>query len=577
MSNYRLTSYKYLLLFFSAILFLSGCSAVKKLNESDYLLNKNIIKTDRSELREQATSIIKQKPNRKILGVFRFHLGIYNLANTGKETKFKNWVKRTIGEAPVLLDTLLTVKSREQLKIFMQNKGYFNASVTDSIIYKPRKKVNVLYEIKSGDPYKFRNIRYQIADYTVEQIVLADTINTLIKSGNNYDAGVLQKERDRINTILKNKGYYFFNQQYISFSIDTSLQSNQADVYLLISKETTNPQDDTISVKTGLPFQPYTIRKVYIQTDYDPIGKHDIIPRDTIVNGDYTFMYSTNKLLYKPNLLTRHVFIKPGSPFRQADLEDTYRHLQDLDNFKFINIKYSLAKDVNPNTHQLDCEILLTPSARQDYKLELEGTYSGGNIGIPINISYRNKNIFKGSELLEVKLKAGLERQLLIADTTLENQTNLPFFNAYEIGPEVSIAVPRFLIPFRLSKDYVYSNPTTNFSSAYNHQQRLEYIRTLTNLSYSYSWKQNNRVRHFVYPAEINFVKVNLQPAFEQKLLELGDPALIKSYDDQLITNGRYTFIFNNQDLFRVRNHAYFKLNLEFAGNLRFCQLLNQV
>lgn len=567
MNSYRLKPFKHLFIFFSAVIFLSACSAVKKLNESDHLLNKNIIKIDLSELREQASSIIKQKPNRKILGVFRFHLGIYNLANTGKETKFKNWVKRTIGEAPVLLDTMLTEKSREQLEIFMQNKGYFKATVTDSIIYKPRKKANVEYVIKSGSPYLIRNIRYQIADEAMEKIVMADTANNLIKRGNNCDQGVMQKERDRINTVLKNKGYYFFNQQYISFSLDTNLQSYQADVYLLISKETSNPQDDTVSVKTGLPFQPYTIRKVYIQTDYDPIGKHDLVPHDSLISGDYTFMYSTLGLLYKPGLLLRHVFIKPGAIFRQADLEETYRHLQDLENFKFINIKYSLAKDTALTAHQLNCDILLTPSARHDYKLEGQVTYSGGNYGGAGIVSYRNKNTFKGSELFEFRIKGGLEKQILIADTTLESQTHIPFFNTYEIGPEISLAIPRFLIPFHLSKEYVYSNPTTNFTSAYNVQQRLEFKRTLANLSYSYSWKQSARIRHFVYPAEISFVKVFKTPAFRKKLDDFNDAALSNIYKDQLITNGRYAIIYNNQDLYKSRSHTYIKLNLEFAGN----------
>ena len=230
--------YKYPLIIFSALIFLAGCSAVKRINKSDHLLNKNSVKINRPELHEQASAIIKQKPNRRILGLFRFHLGIYNLANTGRETKFKRWVKRTIGEEPVLLDTTLTEKSSTQLQIFMQNKGYFNASVSDTIHYKPNKKANVLYEIKSGDPYLFRDLHYQIADEMVKKIVLADSINTLIKKGNNYDAGMIQKERERINVVMKNKGYYFFNQQYISFSIDTNLQSNEADVYLLISKET---------------------------------------------------------------------------------------------------------------------------------------------------------------------------------------------------------------------------------------------------------------------------------------------------------------------------------------------------
>ena len=40
-----------------------------------------------------------------------------------------------IGEAPVILDTFLTNTSVKQLKKYCANNGYFNAVVTDSIVY----------------------------------------------------------------------------------------------------------------------------------------------------------------------------------------------------------------------------------------------------------------------------------------------------------------------------------------------------------------------------------------------------------------------------------------------------------
>src|SRR5687767_6899183 len=102
----------------------SSCSPVKHLGPDAYLLNKNIIKSDKKELNEGFKSILKQKPNRKILGIFRFHLGVYTLANKGRQTRFKKWVKRTIGEEPVVLDTELTRKSHAQVLLYAQNEGY---------------------------------------------------------------------------------------------------------------------------------------------------------------------------------------------------------------------------------------------------------------------------------------------------------------------------------------------------------------------------------------------------------------------------------------------------------------------
>ena len=117
-----------------------ACNVTRSIPEGQHLLDKNIIKSDRTEFNENVNSIIKQKPNRKILGIFRFHLGVYNLSQIGKETKFKKWLKTAIGEQPVLLDTGLTFKSTQQISIFFQNNGYFNADINDTTIYKKKKK-----------------------------------------------------------------------------------------------------------------------------------------------------------------------------------------------------------------------------------------------------------------------------------------------------------------------------------------------------------------------------------------------------------------------------------------------------
>lgn len=130
-----------------------SCSPLKGLRDGETLLNKNIIKIDKPELKDGIRSILKQKPNRKILGVFRFHLSVYALANKENDSsKFRNWIKNTIGEKPVILDPGLTSKSTIQIHQFMINSGYFNAKVTDTTIYKRRKKANVYYQITAGDP-----------------------------------------------------------------------------------------------------------------------------------------------------------------------------------------------------------------------------------------------------------------------------------------------------------------------------------------------------------------------------------------------------------------------------------------
>jgi len=550
-----------------ALLFLSSCNVFKTIPEGQHLLNKNIIKTDRSELNENVNAILKQKPNRKILGLFRFHLGVYNLATLGKETKFKKWVKTAIGEEPVLLDTGLTHKSREQIEILFQNNGYFNASVTDSTVYK-RKKAKVYYKIKSGEPYKIRNIQYNIADSNIQKIILNDQTTSLISSGKVFSNNLLQSELTRITTKLRNLGYYNFNSQYIYFDIDSSLRSNQVDLWMIISNPQVKANDSVSTIDLGLHEKSY-IKEVIVEVDFDPIQNVMVADKDTTYTSNLIFI-SKGKLQYTHSAkhLAEHIFIKKDSIFSQENFDLTYRRLSDLGIFRFVNIRTEiLVKSESDSLNPLRCFILLSPQARQEFKAEVEGTNSGGNFGIAGNLVYKNKNIFKGAETLTMKIKGGLEIQQNFGDTTYESTRQLALFNAYEIGPELSLTFPRGLWPFNNKHQEKVDNPTTSISAGFNTQNRPEYYRQLVNLSYYYTIKTTLYNRFYFYPAEINYLNVKLDPIFLLQLQKLQDPTIILGYSNQFIADGRISYLFNNQDLNKRSKYFFFRVNLEFAGN----------
>ena len=88
--------HKVLLFVLGVVLFYS-CSPVKYVPEKEYLLDKVTLKTDtkgvsKSEIKRN----IRQRPNTRILGVLRFHLGLYNLSGKNGEKRFNKWL-RSIG------------------------------------------------------------------------------------------------------------------------------------------------------------------------------------------------------------------------------------------------------------------------------------------------------------------------------------------------------------------------------------------------------------------------------------------------------------------------------------------------
>jgi hypothetical protein len=296
------------ILSFLSIVFLSGCSATKSVPDGKHLLCKNTIKTDRPELKENFNAVIKQKPNRKIFGFVRFHLSVYNFAFGGKETKFNNWLKTTVGEEPVLIDTSKVRKSREQLLTLLQNNGFFDAVASDSVEYW-KKKSFVYYYLQGNTPYTFLKLKYNITDSLVRQVVLQNDSLTLIHKGDNYSSGTLQKERDRVTALLRNTGFAAFNSQYIRFVVDTGFKSNQAEVTMLIS----NPNPTEEQIKNGVtPHHLLGVNKrISIDMDYEPIDLNRIANSDSAVFNTYVFYPNRETVfLYKFNRLTDHIYIQ---------------------------------------------------------------------------------------------------------------------------------------------------------------------------------------------------------------------------------------------------------------------------
>src|SRR5512133_2804443 len=98
------------------VILLGSCNSTRFVPEGKYLLNRISVKVDDQDFkREELKAHIRQKENLRILGVLKFHLGVYNLSSGKKES---GWLKR-IGEAPVLYDEMQTQKSKDQLIIFL--------------------------------------------------------------------------------------------------------------------------------------------------------------------------------------------------------------------------------------------------------------------------------------------------------------------------------------------------------------------------------------------------------------------------------------------------------------------------
>jgi len=558
---------------------ISSCRPTKHLPEGSALLRKNHIHYDGKVLEtDELANVVKQKPNKFLFGFIPFYLGLYNFGMTSeKEKGLRAWMRR-VGEPPVVYDTLMREKSTEQLQLYLFKQGYFNATVTDSVVYKTRpsqrkidkgkrirKKAYVHYYLNPGEAYSIRKKRFKISDTKILKPIMRTATNdkdskSFLKPGDRYVEENLTKERARIETSMRNEGYYNFSREFVFFELDSTGNDYEIDVTIVVENPTKNSvteagKDTVIRV----PHEKFYMRHIYVNTSGEGFDSTytDTTRIDSIVylhNGIPNF---------RGRIISRAIFIKSDTTFSQRDINYTYSRLQALRAFRRINI--DIQKNYSsPNS--LDAYINLSPSKRRNLTIETEATNRQGNLGIQGNVRLRNKNAFRGAEILQTKILGGLEAQQF-SEIQEEQTGESSIFNTIEYGAELSLFIPQLLVPKRFNENPNFESPQTNISLLVNHREQPAFDRTLLTLSYSYQWKPTQRQSITFTPLSISYININKRLYFENALQASNNPVLINSYQNHFIQGSAIEYGFTNKTNNEYRNYIWLETKLETAGN----------
>ncbi len=569
----------YLLMVFTA--FLYACNPSSKLPEGKYLLVKNDIKVKGKGVgSSQLKGYLVQPENKKFLGVFDLNLWIYNQTAGGKSTGFKRWLRRSAGEPPSIYNAPDVLISQRQMKKYLENKGFFNAEIANKTRYK-KKKTRVTYEVELKKPYRIRNYFKYSSDDTIRRIVLEDATNSLIKKGNRYDFYVLEKERSRLNKMLRNKGYFFISEDFISFQIDSSLNSHELDISMIISQPDGRPASDSLIVDK-LFRKRFRINDIFIYPQLDPLHSNRNY-RDTLeyvrmhyrhkgdTLGVYRFLYS-QKPIVRSKTLVPSIYFGYRDFYSEFDVDKTSTALRTLPIFRYVQVSF----DTLPGTlaappgviGQLNCHIDMAKAKRNSFLIETEATNSAGMLGLAGNLVLKNKNIFHGAEVFSIRLKGALEMQQSLDQA--EEQKDFFFFNTVETGIEASLYFPRFLGPISPQRFPRYFRPRTSVLTGLNYQRRPDYERTIAKASLGYEWNQNQQVTHYLFPLEVNAVKIFPSEEFLERLEEIDNPRLTSQYSDHMIFALKYSYVKNTQQRGSFSNFHYMRFNFESSGNLLY-------
>ena len=547
------------------VLTVASCSNTKFLEDGQFLytgsnleiIGDSISSANKKELKEQLKENIIPKPNSSFLGL-RPRLYIYNITKEPTKPKgIRNWFKNKVGEKPVLLGDVDIEFNKEILVNYSENKGYFNAKSTSDTISK-NKKAEINYKVYPKNRYYISQVNFPKDTMPAIQAAITETKDkSLLKAGEPFDLDVIKNERNRIDTQLKEKGFYYFHPDNIIVQADSTVtKDHKVELFVKLKKNTPTEATEQYTIDNVFVFPNYNIRDIRQKKYSVPMIKDSAVQ---YLANDFYMVDPENK--FKPKVFDRVLYFKKGDLYNRKDHNLTLNRLISLGVFKFVKNEFVISDSVQ---NKFDAYYLLTPKELQSLRLEVLGRTNSANYGGgELNLNWTHRNFLKGAEQLKASLYGAFDVQL-----GGPKDAN----NMFRAGFNTQLSFPRIIAPFRFnsSSEFV---PRTNINLGYEYQNRTK-LYTLHNFktSFGYVWKENARKEHDLKVIDVTLVSPEkiTEEYYNQIYDEFGNvknPSLKRVVDKQLIFGPTYAYTYTNTMLPK-KNTFYYRGQVDLSANL---------
>jgi outer membrane protein assembly factor BamA len=526
----------------------SACNTTKNIPEGDYLY-KGVKWETRDgkidkDIKTDMVKVARPKPNATILGI-PYKLIIFNLLPEPKKQKGLLYkLKYRWAEKPVLLSQVRPKIVETKLADYLFNFGYFRPDISAEKVLS-KKKAWVKYQIKPNTRYTIREIYYPQDSSDLSAKISAIVEKSLLKKGDYINLENLEAERERIDEYVKNRGYFFFNPDFLLYRID-SLHTGEADIFYKI-KEETNERAKSL----------WQIGKISVYGNYAQSRDSIIMKQKGKKVARFTLI--DNKDRYKAEVYDRALLIRENQLYRKNLHYLSIERMMNLNTFKFV--KFGFTQDTSAGKHSLNTNIFVTPMKKNTLRLEAAASGKTGNyVGSELSVKLRNVNAAKGAEILDFKLSGGFDIQV--------GGKNVQSGNAFTLLGEVSYYIPRIIPKVKIKTGLNSFIPRTGFIIGGEYLIRPDlYTQRTLKASMEYTWKFNKTTEHNLRAIRIQSINPsNITPKFDSILAQ--DISLQASFEKQLVLGSQYQFFYNNT--FRENKKFTYsaKLNIGSSGNI---------
>lgn len=422
---------------------------------------------------------------------------------------------------PIVIDTILARRSADNLRSALFNKGYLDAHVDVLTDPAGKHKQNVIYVLHPEQPYFLNQMDYDIQDTAISRFLHPRLVPL---EPQRFNVEMLDQERKHITQLLTNNGYYHFNKTDISFQADSTIGNHLVNMTMVLHPY--RPTEDTV-----MSHRQYHIRNLRFLS-----GNED------------------RSIPLRASVLRNNTFITPGELYSASDLQNTYNHFGRLNAIRYTNINFTEV----PDSNLLDCDIQLSTYKPSTISFQPEGTNTAGDLGAAVTLSYQNRNLFHGSEMLSLELRGAFE-----AIRGLEGYSNQNF---EEYSAQARLSFPRFIAPF-ISRNFRRRiNASSEVSLLYDLQNRPEFHRRVLSVAWRYKWQDaNHHDRYQLDLVDLNYVFMPwISDTFRQDYLDdtTSRNAILRyNYEDLFIMKSGLGYTYNN-------GQYAIRANIETAGNV---------
>ena len=538
------------------VLFLIQSCAVKKfIPEGEFLFTGAEVKIkadslvkNPQDLKPVLEATLTPKPNSKFLGM-RPGLHYYYKVQKEKPGFINKWLYKQFGEKPVYQSNVKPYEVEDVLVNKLENNGFFYSRATSEFTEdEDNKEATITYTVTVPTSYKIENYKVDSIASPLYEELKNSVENSNFKTGTRFDLESMKLERQRLDVILKKKGYYNFNPDFLIFEADSNQYDNKRiDLFLKLKKDV--PDKAII---------PYRLGKVNIYPNYE-------LPKDSKIYDSERFnekSYIQDPKFFRTDRLDPFITLAEGQLYNPETSKNTARRLSTIGAYKFVNIQYKETDSVATDGFGiLDANIYLSPLNKRAIRAELQAVTKSNNFAGPaLVLTYSNRNLFEGGETLNISTKVGYETQIASG-----NQSGL---SSLELGLKGEVIFPRVLFPIKISSNYFkYSIPKTKTSLGFDYLNRSQLYTLLSaNASFGYVWDANRYVTHTLNPISVNYTRLsNTTEEFEQILTD--NPFLKRSFDQQFISGLTYSFTYNELIDTNKKHQFYANATFDIAGN----------